>query len=71
MISLFSKLLDFTLSGFWEFIGGALLWNGLFYFTINGAIQIFGRLFRMVMVLLKGWPPAHLDADGDFRTLPK
>ena len=24
------------------------------------------RLTRTIMVALRGWPPAHLDADGDW-----
>ncbi len=26
---------------------------------------------RMVNVALRGWPPAHLDADGDWKPEPK
>jgi len=29
------------------------------------------RTYRTVMVATRGWPPAHLDADGDWRQLPK
>jgi len=25
------------------------------------------RLYRVIMVALRGWPPAHLDADGDWK----
>lgn len=34
------------------------------YYTIKGA-------FRYVRVALRGWPPAHLDADGDFKSSEK
>lgn len=29
------------------------------------------RPLRAIMVLARGWPPAHLDADGDWRPVPK
>lgn len=29
------------------------------------------RLYRTIMVAARGWPPAHLDADGDWRPAPK
>jgi len=25
------------------------------------------RLYRVIMVALRGWPPDHLDADGDWK----
>lgn len=31
---------------------------GVFYLAIEGSL-------RTVMVLCRGWPPAHLDASGD------
>lgn len=37
----------------------------LLYYLVNGIIRLSSRLFRMVMVSIRGWPPAHLDADGD------
>ena len=27
--------------------------------------------YRLIMVSLRGWPPAHLDADGDWKREPK
>jgi len=29
------------------------------------------RTYRMIMVSIRGWPPAHLDADGDWKPIPK
>lgn len=29
------------------------------------------RILSTVKVLIKGWPPAHIDADGDWKPLPK
>lgn len=41
------------------------------YFLVVVVARLFGRVLRMVMVALHGWPPAHLDADGDWRPAPK
>lgn len=59
------ELLKYLLSDFWIFIGGSILLNGLFYFTVNGVITIFKLFFRHLNIRKHGWPPNHLDADGD------
>lgn len=28
------------------------------------------RVLRTIKVMKRGWPPQHLDADGDFKTKP-
>lgn len=30
--------------------------------------RIVNRGFRAVNIAIRGWPPAHLDADGDFKS---
>jgi hypothetical protein len=30
---------------------------------------VINRTFRTIKVLFRGWPPVHLDADGDFRKM--
>ena len=60
------KTLEIAFSGFWQFCGITILLNGLAYFTINGILRLFSRFFRMLMIRKHGWPPSHLDADGDF-----
>jgi len=60
------EILKYSLSGFWIFIGSYLLIAMVLYFLVNGISQIITRFFRMIMVSFKGWPPNHLDADGDF-----
>lgn len=37
------------------------------YSVIALIFKLFNRIIRCVTILLRGWPPAHLDADGDFR----
>lgn len=48
---------------FWAmtFAYGALL-------VVNRSII---RVLRSIKVLCRGWPPAHIDADGDWKTEPK
>lgn len=58
-----NKILEIAFSGFWEFIGIWIL------VTIPFALirSIWIRLMRMIMVNKHGWPPPHLDADGDWK----
>lgn len=32
---------------------------------------VYSRTLRAIMVSIKGWPPAHLDADGDWKSEPE
>lgn len=34
-------------------------------------IRLICRLLRTIKVVARGWPPPHLDADGDWRPVPK
>ncbi|TXK52379.1 hypothetical protein FVR03_01295 [Pontibacter qinzhouensis] len=61
------KIIDIAFSGFWNFIGMTVLLNGFAYFVVNALLRMWTRLMRCIMVLRKGWPPAHLDADGDWK----
>ena len=50
-----------------------LVWGGV---PISSLLTTFVRyivirITRAIMVSLRGWPPAHLDADGDWRPAPK
>lgn len=59
------KFFEFACSGFWTFIGVFTLIYLFLYFIVNGFLKLFSRFFRVVLVSLRGWPPSHLDADGD------
>ena len=39
----------------------------LAYCGMSGCTQLISRLLRAMMVMVRGWPPEHLDADGDWR----
>lgn len=62
-----NKILEITFSGFWPFVGMAILLNGGAYFIVNMFIRIWGYTTRMLMVRKHGWTPDHLDADGDWK----
>ena len=48
-----------------------ILLNGAAYFAVNGLVKMWSRFMRMLMVRKHGWPPIHLDADGDWKPEPK
>lgn len=64
------EFFQFACSGFWTFAGTLTLSSLLLYFLVNGAVQTVSRLFRMITVALRGWPPPHLDADGGWNPDP-
>jgi hypothetical protein len=65
------KILDIAFSGFWPFVGMAIILNGAAYFVVNGLLKIWIRFMRMLQVRKHGWPPLHLDADGDWKEQPE
>jgi hypothetical protein len=32
--------------------------------------KIVVRMLRTINIIFRGWPPAHLDADGDWQPMP-
>lgn len=62
---MFSKVIEVAFSGFWQFVGLKIILNGVVYFTTSFLVKIWSRLMRMLMVRKHGWPPSHLNADGD------
>lgn len=45
------------------------VWIGFMYMGVSFGIFVFkcwNRFLRHLNIRSKGWPPAHLDADGDF-----
>jgi len=70
-MNLIIEFFQFACSGFWIFIGVLLLSSLLLHFVVNGILALFTRFFRLITVALRGWPPSHLDADGDWKKEPK
>lgn len=47
-----------TFAGDHPIVSMLVVWSAAF--TIR-------RIFRLVTIWIRGWPPPHCDADGDFR----
>lgn len=48
-----------------------VFWALLFAYGAFAMAYRLGRMtWRSIVVLCRGWPPAHLDADGDWKTEP-
>lgn len=55
------------------FIAWCALW-GIWpvYFLLSTVLfRLPNRAMRFTVILFRGWPPAHLDADGDLRPAAK
>lgn len=39
----------------------------LAWLLVDLLMKVIGRGYRTIMVSVRGWPPAHLDADGDWK----
>ena len=37
---------------------------------IECAMKILNRILRSINIAIRGWPPQHLDADGDWMSVP-
>jgi len=61
-----NKIIEIAFIGFWQFVGMMIFLNLIAYFTVNALVKMWSRFMRMLMVRKHGWPPNHLDADGDW-----
>jgi len=53
--------------GFW-----ACFWTLISFWGISIAvIGLIKRVCRVLIIMVRGWPPAHLNADGDWKPVPK
>ena len=59
--------LRFIFSSFWIWIGFVILIG----VPIDAIVKVIRRLIRRSMIVRQGWPPEHLDADGDWQPEPK
>lgn len=58
-----SEILDIVFHSFWTFVGTLLL----IYLLAQLIQNISFRILRTIVLRKNGWPPAHCDADGDFK----
>lgn len=64
---------------FWSehwFLAWCALWLGWGIFwiaaiVISTASKLTNRILRSINIAIRGWPPAHLDADGDWKPEPE
>lgn len=54
------EILEIAFRGFWQFIGMTIIISLIGNFLI--AVP-----FRVVTIIIKGWPPSHLNAAGNFK----
>lgn len=57
------EVLEIMFRSFWTFLGFALLIE----FLCTVLFKCWNRFLRMLNIRAHGWPPAHCDADGDFK----
>lgn len=55
----------------WCAFGLALIVLSAFVTPFRCALLIYNRRRRSMNIIAKGWPPAHLDADGDWMARPE
>lgn len=60
------------IQAFGEINGGAQILSFLLIAcAFRCVLLIISRLYRATMICVRGWPPNHLDADGDWKPEPK
>mgnify|MGYP003612988700 CR=1 FL=1 len=57
------EFLKFTFQGFWYFLGVTILLG----MVLNFILSMYNRTFRHFNIRKHSYPPAHCDADGDFK----
>jgi hypothetical protein len=56
----------------YEYMAGSPIITILLAWCIVGGIRdIWRRTTSLIRVAVRGWPPAHLDADGDWKHEPE
>ena len=61
------KILEIAFSGFWSFCGITWLIAMFLTISLNFISKIVSRSIRGNNIKQHGWPPSHLDADGDWK----
>ena len=62
-----NHFLDTAFSGFWAFVGSMILLYLVLWIPSRLIFIIVNRTLRHLNIRKHGWPPSHLDADGDWR----
>lgn len=60
------EILEIALRSFWSFLWVFIILYLVLYFWVNWFLKFSSRLFRMIMVLVRGYPTnPNMDADWD------
>lgn len=57
------EFIAFMFDGFWHFVGCLIILSAFMQFIF----LMWNRLLRHININKHGYPPAHCDADGDFK----
>lgn len=56
------------MSNLYAFMAGSPFLSAFIaYITAEALVRLGVRVLRSINVAVRGWPPAHLDADGDWK----
>jgi hypothetical protein len=59
----YMDIVRFIFSSFWVWLGSVII----IYIPFNSVVFIVRAMVRGWMVKKQGWPPAHLDANGEWK----
>jgi D-alanyl-lipoteichoic acid acyltransferase DltB (MBOAT superfamily) len=57
------ELLNLMFASFWHFVGFTIVLTGV----ANFFLLLINRIMRHRNIRKHGWPPVHIDGDGDFK----
>ena len=63
-------ILTFMADNPWQtfFLGPFIIFLGICLLQLSVPIfRLCNRILRTIKVIARGWPPEHIDADGDFK----
>lgn len=61
------EFIKYIFSDFWIFLGFMMM----IAIVLNFILMVYRSTLRHLNIRKQGWPPAHLDADGDFKSEKK
>lgn len=61
------EIIQFMFSGFWIWVGFFITSYLFLHYALKFLLKAWSRFLRHMNIRKHGWPPTHLDADGDWR----
>ena len=65
------EFLEYLFSSWYRYFGVVIPAYIVFYYVCTTVSRMWGRWLRYLNVRKHGWPPEHLDADGDWPPQPE